>query len=327
MGDWHFAHECLVEVSASGLGKLSNRIASASSYNPTSTRISRTPSRIPTYNLDRTCHGIGLVDCGSGRLTNVRQIGSGSNTLVFIHGLGASLEYYMPLIETAKLAEQNRVILYDLEGHGLSPVSTYKAATLDSYVADLSALLKALKIGTFSLAGWSLGGLIAMRFAEINPTLVRSLLLLGPGPNPFPEPAVEVFTKRAALVRDKGISASGLAETVSKAATSTRTQTHLPVVMSGVRQFLLSTHPEGYAKGCMALAHSKQISIDLKKLSMPTLLLAGTDDKISPLDLAKRYASAMPHADLECLPDVGHWHVLEDVYGVARAVNRFLSKR
>ncbi|KAF2169452.1 hypothetical protein M409DRAFT_36169 [Zasmidium cellare ATCC 36951] len=317
----------LVEVSASGLGKLSNRIASPSSKNPTPSRVSNLPSRIPTYNLDRTCGGTGLLDCGNARLINYREIGTGPDTLVLIHGLGASLEYYMPLIETAKLAETHRVIIYDLEGHGLTPVSTYSAATLDSYVADLSALVSALKITSFSLTGWSLGGLIAMRFAETYPAQVQKLILLGPGPTPFPDPAVDVFTKRAVLARDKGMAASGLAEAVAKAATSTRTQTHFPIAMSGVRQFLLSTHPEGYAKGCMALALSKQIIINLEKINMPSLIIAGTDDKISPLDLAKKYVRAMPRAELECLPDVGHWHVLEDVYGVSRAVGQFLARK
>ncbi len=255
---------------------------------------------------------------------NVRELGSGPNTLVFVHGLGASLEYYEPLIKVAGIEKTHRIILYDVEGQGLSSTAASSIVTLETYVEDLENLLCVKGITKAKVVGWSLGGLIAMLFCVRNSSVVDKLVLLGPGPSPFPEVAVGIFTARAAAVRAKGMDASNVAQAVSLAATSPQTQQKSPVLVSSVRQALLATHPEGYAKGCMALVQSKHTEIRVEELKMPVLLVTGADDTISTVALVREYAERMPNAKLEVIDNVGHWHVTEDVESVASAVTRFL---
>ncbi|OAP62631.1 5-carboxymethyl-2-hydroxymuconate isomerase [Fonsecaea erecta] len=318
----------LVEVSVTGLGKLSNRV-SDKTRSPAQQLQLQPRSSLPVYNLERTWGGAaaGSLTRVGDKLVHVREIGSGSDTIVFVHGLGASSEYYTPLIQEAGLDgddARHRIVLYDLEGHGLTPTAASSVVSVESYVADLENLFATKGITKATLVGWSLGGLIAMLFAERNSSAVSKLVLLGPGPNPFPDGGVKVFSDRAASVRAKGMDASGIAQAVSHAATSPRTQQQSPVLVSAVRQSLLATHPEGYAKGCMALAKSKDTTIRVEKLDMPALLVAGRDDKISPTSLAETYVRRLPNAKLEVLEGVGHWHVIEDVGAVARALRGFL---
>ncbi|GMF71969.1 unnamed protein product [Aspergillus oryzae] len=330
--DLIFSIPKLIETVSSGItlqpGDLSNRIADPGSKNPTIDRVLQKPSSIPTYNLDRTWGGIGLTKVGPDHYINVRELGSQSpdaETIVFIHGLGANLEYYAPLVQAAGLESNYRIVLYDLEGHGATPARASSTATLQTFARDLDLLFAAKSITSATLVGWSLGGLIAMFFAEKHPSRVTTLILLGPGPTPFPEPAVEVFTKRAALVREKGMEASGVANAVATAATSSVTKSR-PLAISAVRQSLLSTHPEGYAKGCIALARSRGTVITVENLRMPTLIVAGQEDAISPVKLAQGYRSKIPNSQVELLKDVGHWHVFEDLEGTAEAIKRFLGR-
>jgi pimeloyl-ACP methyl ester carboxylesterase len=288
----------------------------------------RKPSSIPTYNLDRTWGGIGLTKIGPDHFAHIRELGSQSpnaETLVFIHGLGANLEYYMPLIQTARLENDYRIILYDLEGHGATPARASSTATLQTFARDLDLIFAEKSITSASVLGWSLGGLIAMLFAELHPSRVSKLILLGPGPSPLPESAVEVFSKRAALVREKGMEASGVANAVVTAATSAVTKSSRPLAVSAVRQSLIATHPEGYAKGCIALARSRDTTIAVENLRMPTLIVAGQEDAISPVKLAQSYRSKIPNSRMELLKDVGHWHVFEDLEGTAQAVKSYLG--
>lgn len=318
----------LVEVSVSGLGKLSNRIGEPSSKNPTIDRVLQKPSSIPVYNLDRTWGGVGLTKVGPDHYINVRELGSQSpsaETIVFIHGLGANLEYYGPLIQSAGLESSYRIILYDLEGHGATPARASSTATVQTFARDLDLLFTVKSITSATLVGWSLGGLIAMSFAESHPSRVSTLILLGPGPSPLPEPAVDVFTKRAAIVREKGMEASGVANTVATSATSSVTKSSRPLAFSAVRQSLLSTHPEGYAKGCIALVKSRDITIPVEDLRMPTLIVTGHEDAISPVKLAQSYRSRIPNSRVELLKDVGHWHVFEDPEGTAQVIKGFLK--
>ncbi|KAH8695457.1 5-carboxymethyl-2-hydroxymuconate isomerase [Talaromyces proteolyticus] len=318
----------VVEVAVTGLGKLTNRIGQPSSKNP---QVSRTLNNtsIPVHNLDRTWGGTGLKEISPKNYVNIREINpenTQKDAIVFIHGLGASLEYYLPLIHAAGLEEGgHRIILYDLEGHGLTSTRASNTATLQTFARDLELLLLAKGISSATIVGWSLGGLIAMYFAQIHPSLVSKLVLLGPGGSPLPEPAVKMFTQRAAIVREQGMEASGMAQLVATAATSRKTQSSRPLSFYAVRQFLVSTHPEGYAKGCIALAKSPETVIAVETLQMPTLIVAGRDDVISPLQLVEKYKDRLPNGKLEILEGVGHWHVLEDLEATARVIKEFLK--
>jgi pimeloyl-ACP methyl ester carboxylesterase len=318
-----------VEVAIPGLGKQSNLIAQPSSGNLHFSKTLR-KSIIPMHNLGRTWGGASLRRIGEEKYINVRELGpkdTKKDTLVFIHGLGASLQYYAPLIQAAGLEESgHRIILYDLEGHGLTPTRASKTATLQTYAEDLESLLLHSGVDKATVVGWSLGGLIAMHFAETRPSLVSKLLLLGPGGSPLPAPAVDLFTQRAARVREAGMEASGVAQQTSMAATSQVTRSSRPLALSGVRQYLISTHPEGYAKGCIALAKSRDTVISVETLQMPTLIIAGRDDPISPVPLVEKYRDRLPNGRLEVLDGVGHWHVLEDLEGTSRVVKEFVNQ-
>lgn len=306
----------LVEVSVTGLGKLSNRVSDKKTP-------AKSKSILPVMNLERSWGGVGLTKIDD-KLINIRETGAGSQTLVFIHGLGASLEYYEPLIQALNLESRFRIISYDLEGHGHTPAAAASTTTLESYASDLRAIFEVKNIDRATVIGWSLGGLIAMLFATQNPNSVEKLVLLGPGPSPFPEVAVHTFTQRASLARSRGLENSGIAKAVAIAATSKETQENRPVNFSAVRQYLLSTPPEGYAKGCTALVKSKDTTIDVEKIRAPVLLVAGRDDKISPPSLAEVYTKRLPNARLEVVDSVGHWHIIEDLAATADAIASFL---
>ena len=313
-----------VEVIVTGLGKLTNRIADAGVPNKTAETISQASS-IPVYNLDISSGGAGLTTI-NGKMINIIELGTGTDPIVYIHGLGGTMEFYRPLIDAASLKDSHKHILYDLEGHGLTPTKASSPVTMNTLVDDLAGIFANPKfnIESATLVSHSMGGIIAMNFALKHPSLVKKLVFLGPGPSPLPAAASEATYKRAAAVREKGMQASGVAETVANAATSAKTKNSKPLALGAVRASLLSQDPEGYAKGCMALAGTAGTKLDLEKIKAPTLIVAGDEDKISSVEWARKMEASMPNARVEVLQGVGHWHCFEDLEGVASAVKRFL---
>ena len=83
--------------------------------------------------------------------TTYKVVGNHSNALIFIHGVGIQSDVWQPQIEY--FSKTYRVIVYDLLGHGESPVQ--KKATLDDYVKQLYLLSKKLHLSSFSLIGHS----------------------------------------------------------------------------------------------------------------------------------------------------------------------------
>lgn len=103
------------------------------------------------------------------------NVDGGGDALVFIHGLSDSLLYWEFLATSLK--NDYKVIRYDLRGHGSSPLGDGEI-TIDVYVNDLVGLLDELKIDKVNLAGFSLGGMIALKFAIMYPQRVSSMVLM-----------------------------------------------------------------------------------------------------------------------------------------------------
>merc|ERR1712093_699561 len=91
---------------------------------------------------------------------------------------------------------------------------------------------------------------------------------------------------RAHIVRTQGMSA--VAETIVAAGLSSRTKSRSPMAVTATRLSLLGQDPEGYAKACSALANATT-KLDFASIKPQTLIITGTEDKVSPPKLCEDY--------------------------------------
>ncbi|CEI70852.1 hypothetical protein FVEN_g672 [Fusarium venenatum] len=309
-----------VSVSVTGLGTLSNEIGTADTTNPTVERVSSSsPFRIT--NLAKTLSvGIGLTEL-NGKQFNYKRQGSGSNHIVFVHGLGGTMDYWTPLISKLFLSEYS-LHLFDLEGHGLSPTHPLSQLSIESFASDIRSIFDVANISTSAtLFAHSLGCLAALKFTLDNPTLVGKLVLIGPPPSPLPDAASEGAYARATVVRSKGMQA--VVDAVVDAGTSGHSKQENPIAITAVRLSLLGQDPESYAKALWALAGATK-ELKVEQIQAKTLIITGDEDKVSPSSLCEKYASRIQDSQLVVLNNVGHWHVFEAVDGVSEAVKAFL---
>lgn len=314
----------LVEISVTGLGTLRNKVAKANASNHVTDRVQQ-ETWIPINNL--RLGGLGLTTLPSGKRVDVQKVGSGPRLVVFIHGLGGSKSFYSPLLSKLNLNDSNMYtsLLYDIEGHGLSPTSAGSTITIASLADDLHELITNSGVPTdkeVTIVAHSMGCLVAELFASQHPNLAQRLVLIGPPPCPLPQAGYDASVQRAPKVRAEGM--RNVAVAVSTAATSEKTKKERLVAFEAVRMSLLSQDPEGYAKGCTALASAKDLNIDLAKLQSEVLIVAGEEDKVSPKSWADKLNGMLARSQIEVLPNVGHWHCFEDIDGVAGAVQKFL---
>jgi esterase len=114
----------------------------------------------------------------------------GADTVVLVHGMLGNLSVYYFTIAPL-LAERFRVIMYDLRGHGLSE-QTITGYDLLSMAEDLTALMDALGLRSVHLAGYSLGGLIALKTAIEYPDRVKRLAVIE-APDPSDSEPLEMM--------------------------------------------------------------------------------------------------------------------------------------
>lgn len=140
-----------------------------------------------------------FVDGAGGRIF-VRSADETGPALVLVHGLGGSGAHWTP--QLAALGETCRVFAPDLRGHGRSESPAGAAYDIVAHAADLLAVVEALGLDRFALAGHSFGAWVALELAANHPDRVTALALVDPGGDTSAEPPEAIEAALAAARED-----------------------------------------------------------------------------------------------------------------------------
>jgi 3-oxoadipate enol-lactonase len=218
-----------------------------------------------------------------------------------------------------RLAADFHVLSYDQRGHGLSDAPDGDYA-LQDHVADLAGLLDHLGIGRLALAGISVGGLIAQGFALSRPERLAGLVLCATAPR-IGDTAT--WNTRIDAVRAHGM--APIADAVMERWFSPAFREARADELAGWRNLFLRTDPQGYARTCATLRDTDLTSA-IGAISTPTLVVAGSEDRATPLDLVRACAAAIPGARFDILDGSGHIPAIEQPAALARLMRGFLKE-
>ncbi|KAH7329600.1 hypothetical protein B0I35DRAFT_47994 [Stachybotrys elegans] len=313
-----------VSVTITGLGTLTNQISSQSYSGQTDG--ASASSSIHFTNAARTLHaGVGLQQIGTKRL-NYKRIGTGNVHVVFIHGLGASMECWTALTSSWTLHDSHSLHFFDLEGHGLSLAHPLSRMTIDSFEKDVEQIFRHAGISSSSpatIVAHSFGCLPAVRFALNNPDLVHDLVLLGPPPCPLMDMTRDSLLSKALLARNNGMSA--VVDDLVAEGISHHSRTSNPLAVTALRLSILAQDPETFANAAESFVADTG-GISLESLQMPLLIVTGSEDVVSRPSIYQDYASRSKNCELVVLENVGHWPVFEDPRGVDEALSRVIHR-
>ncbi|AUA13978.1 3-oxoadipate enol-lactonase 2 [Streptomyces malaysiensis subsp. malaysiensis] len=211
--------------------------------------------------------------------------------LILGPSIGTSLAVWEPQLPA--LTRTHRVLRWDLPGHGGSPAALLPSDG-SATIGDLAALVLRLADEQgwerFAYAGVSIGGAVGLHLAAHHPERLTSLAVVCSSAR-FGDPAA--WRERAALVRAEGTEAM----VASRPGTwFSHGFAHTPVGAALIED-LRATDRAGYAACCDALA-AYDITADLERIAVPTLVVAGRDDPATPPAHARRIADAVPGASL-----------------------------
>jgi pimeloyl-ACP methyl ester carboxylesterase len=243
-----------------------------------------------------------LVEGADGVRLALEDSGDGP-VVVLLHGLTAT-RHYVVMGSTHLQRSGYRVIAYDARAHGESdPAPSPDAYTYPDLVADLHALLDRLGVERALLAGASMGAHSALAFALSQPRRVSALALITPAFDPAAGAAQEAaswarWDALAAGLRDGGVEGFLAAYEASRIA-----QPFRETVIRVIRQRLAAHANLGaLADALQALPRSRPFEdfAQLATLDLPVLVVGSRDeaDPGHPLEIAERYADAIPGAQL-----------------------------
>jgi 3-oxoadipate enol-lactonase len=245
--------------------------------------------------------------------------GSGP-VVVLLHGFPLDSAMWQPQIDG--LADTYRVIAPDLPGFGGSAV--YEGLTVDALADVVAELLDHLGVNEkVALGGLSMGGYAALAFARLYPQRLRRLVLADTKADPDDAAAKEA---RAALIRlaeEKG--AAGVIEQMLPKLLGTATANRRPDVVRTVRELAARQRQEGILAALKALRDRPDARPGLAHIAVPTLVVVGDQDSITPPEKARELAAGIPNSRLVTIPDSGHLSNMESPEVFTAGVRAFLE--
>jgi pimeloyl-ACP methyl ester carboxylesterase len=228
---------------------------------------------------------------------NYEQRGAGTDC-VLIHGLGSDLTIWDA--EADVFAAHHRVTRPDVRGFGRSdkPAGPYSPALL---ARDLDGLFSACGIGDAHVVGISMGGVIAQRFALDFPRRLRSLVLVSTS-SEVGEKSVAAWRRLADRIERDGFDAQ--TADASRAVSPAFAQRH-PECVAELGRRNAACDPKGYAAAARAVSRYNWTS-ELAGVTVPTLILQGLDDQLTPPGGSVKLSRALPHARLLMVAEAGH---------------------
>ena len=242
--------------------------------------------------------------------------------ILFIHGF--PFDHAMWRHQVAALADRT-CLAPDLQGAGsASAPASPDAYSMAVYARDLIALLDERGIDSAVVCGLSMGGYVTFELLRKFPTRVRAAILCN---TKSAADAAEVKRGRDALAekaRSKG--ANAVAEELVPKALSRTTLERNPAVVRDVRSMIERQQVDGIVGALHALRERPDSTPLLDKIRVPVLVVAGSDDQITPAAGMREMARAIPGAEFSLIQDAGHLSPLEQPGAFNSALRGFLAK-
>lgn len=225
--------------------------------------------------------------------------------LVFLHGIGGCADTWRAQI--AHFEDRYRVLAWSAPGFGGAP--RLEELSFANLAARLADDMRAAGIDKAVVAGHSFGGMVAQQFVRDFPQMVTGLVLVGTSPA-FGNPSGD-FQKQFVADRtrplDEGKSMAELAAAAVPNLLGSAASADAGEIACGA----MAKVPEQTYRDVVQLLTTFDLRSALPNIAVPTLLIAGEEDKLSPPQMMERTAGYIPAARFEMIPGIGHMTQIE----------------
>jgi pimeloyl-ACP methyl ester carboxylesterase len=225
--------------------------------------------------------------------------------------------------QVAALSGSYRVIAPDLRGFGESG-SSDGSSTMNRMAQDLAALLDHLQIPRVTIGALSMGGYVTFAFYKLFASRVRALILADTRAQADTEEAKQNRARQAEKALAEGM--AGIADAMLPKLLTPDTVSKRPEIVKRVRDMMLKTKPEGAAAALRGMAERDDQTSLLSKITVPTLIVVGAEDAITPVTDSEKMHESVAGSRLVVLENAGHVSNLERTEKFNEALLDFLNE-
>jgi 3-oxoadipate enol-lactonase len=249
------------------------------------------------------------------------EAGSGDPVVLLIHAFPLTGAMWAP--QVGALDSNARFVVPDLKGFGASEAPEDASVyTMDAYADELAALLDHLDLAGVVVAGLSMGGYVGFALWRRHRERVRALVLADTRAEADTPEVIERRTGQQQQVRDDGPSA--LTEGLLGALLAQSTRDKKPDVVERVTK-LMDGPAAGYIGALEAMKRRPDSTDDLAAIDVPTLVVVGEEDALTPPEAARKIHEHVGGSRLVVVPQAGHLSNLEAPDAFNGALAEFLS--
>lgn len=242
--------------------------------------------------------------------------------VIFLHGFPFNSSMWQPQTE----AFENRYNIFtpDLRGHLNGPTGP-GPWMIEHFVDDIKALINQNDLKRVIICGLSMGGYVALNFAQKYPEYLAGLVLCdtqaGADTN-------DIKDKRYAFVqRIQKEGLLGFAQEFSRNALSETTLLEKPEIQKKVIAMICNNIPTNMAMVAGALASRRDCTLYLNKISCPTLVLVGAEDKVTGVDVNMNLSGEIMNSDFKIIESAGHLSNMEQPETFNRYLDEFILQK
>ncbi len=241
--------------------------------------------------------------------------------LIILHGLGNNSQSWKKQLNSLK--EYYTVIAWDAPGYGNSSDPKEELKHFSQFADILKEFVDQLGYKSIYLLGHSMGSAIALDFAHRYPDIVDKLIIADPTRGAAGLSKEE--NRKRLQERLDSIDHLDPSELANQRVRNLLSPNASEEVIKEAERIMSQVRPPGYRSVSYSLGNLDQMNI-LPTLSVPTLVICGEVDKVTPVSEAEIFHQSIPNSKLEIIPDTGHLCYQEDPETFNEKVIRFLGK-
>lgn len=253
-----------------------------------------------------------------GRAVGYDDVGTGL-PIVFLHGFPHDRSLWAP--QLGALVDRGRCIAPDLRGLGESEAGG--PYDMDGYADDVAGLLDVTNVDRAVIAGLSMGGYIAFAFWRRHRDRVRALLLADTRAGADDDAARAKRSQMIELVRTRGSGA--VADQMITGMVGKTTRERSPEIVDAVHAMLEAAPVAGVVGALEALMSRPDSTATLATVNVPTLVVAGEEDVLTPPAEARAMHAAIAGSRLEIISGAGHVSNVERPAAFNHVTSEFLG--
>ncbi len=209
------------------------------------------------------------------------------------------------------------IIAPSFPGFGRSDVPKHQPS-LDDYADAVIAVMDAGNVERAAIAGCSMGGYVAFAIWRRHRARVAGLALIDTKADADTAEAAQNRVRLAETIREHGV------EALLKA--PPKWLRDGAPGWPALRELIRAQHKEAVAQASVAMAGRPDSTPDLATIDVPTAIIVGEADAITPLAASRAMNEAIPHSTLAVIPDAGHLSNLEAPDAFDRAMRAWLRR-